>query len=158
MKGSASVSDQRAPARTARAGASPRSLRKTTGFDLLWRPRQRYAPGPVQQTYPLCKPEFSFLQSPKLCGTTRYEPTHTNAELAIAGNPTVIKALTTRANANAMRLENRLPAFERCVIFRGSLSRPEILSGSMALESRQPSHLAETRPLALRPRLTTGLP
>jgi hypothetical protein len=69
----------------------------------------------------------------------------------------VIKALAMRANA--IRLENRLSAVERCVISGAPCPDPRSLCGSMSWRagSRAVSPV-KTRPLALRPRLAAGLP
>jgi hypothetical protein len=48
------------------------------------------------QSYPLCFPELSFLQSPNVALTDLWVPPPLAAELAATGDPTIKKALARR--------------------------------------------------------------
>src|SRR5438128_1665646 len=96
------------------------------------------------QSYPLCLPLLSFLQSPKLaltglCAPVAAELTPTN------GDPTIRQALAARDTRTLFAL--RLPVVERCIIIRGLLiPTHSACCELMNLESRQPSYLEAAPP------------
>src|SRR4051812_31369622 len=98
------------------------------------------------QSYPLCFPLLSFLQSPKVALTGLCAPPPLAAELTPTnGDPTIRQALAARDTRT--RLAVRLPVVERCIIIRGApYPNPTVTCGLTNLESRQPSYLAPAAP------------
>src|SRR4051812_7152471 len=69
----------------------------------------------VGQSYPLCLPRLSFLQSPWSALTALWAPPPLDAELApTTGDPAIRQTLARRDKRTRFTL--RLPAVERCII------------------------------------------